>query len=158
MLYSSRYLSTRGVLWRLKCTKFIFSPGCTQDACWELPTLSSPLGPPGQGGWQDERLPQVPQTFAPCNSKTKSKDPFTVGSVMKLWTEPRTKLHIRPLFIPPSNYETACHLARSLTECVVTNPAMHPRHSSCVPHVFVGYKVSAASEQVHTACYDGRDF
>jgi len=30
----------------------------------------------------------------PCNTKTKSKDPFTVDSVMKLWTEPRTKPHI----------------------------------------------------------------
>ena len=30
----------------------------------------------------------------PCSTKTKSKDPFTVGSVMKLWTEPRTKPHI----------------------------------------------------------------
>jgi len=45
---------------------------------------------------------------------------------------------------------------------MIINPAMRPRHCSgaipILPRIFVGYKVSTANEQIHTTCYDGRDF
>jgi len=105
LLYNSQYPSTGGVLWGLKCTKFIFGWGCAEDT-GELPTLPSRLGPSGKGGATRRMFVpgatdlRVTTGDIVCNSKTKSKNPFTVGSVMKLWTEPRKKSHIRLLLIP----------------------------------------------------------
>jgi len=52
MLYSSRYPSTRGVLWCLKINEpNSFSTGASPKThSGELPAFPSRLGPPGQGG------------------------------------------------------------------------------------------------------------
>ena len=74
-----------------------------------------------------------------------SPNPFTVGCVMKLRTEPRAKLHIRLLFIPATVRWPVSHSTNSAPECVVKNPTMRSRHRSgavpLLPTVFAGYSV-----------------
>jgi len=82
-----------------------------------------------------------------CNTKTRSKDPFTIGTVMKLWTEPRTKPHIsrsklkRGRAVDLITPDLHNRVATAIEKCSPESSAPFWHHPS-TPLVFVGYKVS----------------